>query len=168
MLEYRDRYLILSASGRGYHVFILANEPRPVGEWAKLLKDTADIIGAPIQDGVCEMFPNEKTAKQEFGRGIRVPSSLNPSTDEVELILADTIRPLLDHLVREAAKNGATRRSYSSAPKHHFRDAWRSIRANQEKRRTLSVECSLSCEQNHNAKRSFCVDLSLSSRPNFY
>jgi hypothetical protein len=47
MLEYRDRYLILSASGRGYHVFIHANEPRPVGEWAKLLKDTADIVPFP-------------------------------------------------------------------------------------------------------------------------
>src|SRR5204862_6522311 len=33
LLEYRDRYLILSASGRGYHVFILAREPRPVEEW---------------------------------------------------------------------------------------------------------------------------------------
>src|SRR5512132_3919986 len=32
LLEYRDRYLILSASGRGYHVFILAYEPRPVTE----------------------------------------------------------------------------------------------------------------------------------------
>jgi hypothetical protein len=28
LLKYRDRYLILSASGRGYHVFILAHEPR--------------------------------------------------------------------------------------------------------------------------------------------
>lgn len=123
MLEYRDRYLILSASGRGYHVFILANEPRPVGEWAKLLKDTADIVGAPIQDGVCEMFPNEKTAKQEVGRAIRVPGSLNPSTGEVELILADTIRPLLDHLAREeTAQNGATPRSYSLGPKQLLRD----------------------------------------------
>src|SRR5262249_42877708 len=29
---------------------------------------------------------------------IRVPGSLNPATGEVELIMADTIRPLLDHL----------------------------------------------------------------------
>jgi hypothetical protein len=99
LLEYRDRYLILSASGRGYHVFIFAREPRPVSEWTHLLKDTCESVGAPIQDGICEMFPDEHTEKQEVGRAIRVPGSLNPSTGEVELIMADTIRPLLDHLV---------------------------------------------------------------------
>jgi hypothetical protein len=123
MLEYRDRYLILSASGRGYHVFILANEPRPVAEWSHLLKDTCESIDAPIQDGVCEMFPNEKTAKQEVGRAIRIPGSLNPSTDEVELILADTIRPLIDGLVRqEASRNGSTLTRNSLAPKQLVRD----------------------------------------------
>ena len=40
MLEYRDRYLILSASGRGYHVFILANGPRPVAEWTHTYSKT--------------------------------------------------------------------------------------------------------------------------------
>ena len=122
MLEYRDRYLILSASGRGYHVFILANEPRPVAEWAHLLKDTADIVGAPIQDGICESFPNEKTAEQKVGRGIRVPGSLNPATGEVELILADTIRPLLDRLARQAAPKNATLTSNSLGPRQLVRD----------------------------------------------
>jgi hypothetical protein len=98
LLEYRDRYLLLSASGRGYHIFVFAREPRPVGEWTHLLKNTCELIGAPIQDGVCEIFPNERTEKQEVGRAIRVPGSLNPSTGKPELILADTIRPLLDHL----------------------------------------------------------------------
>jgi hypothetical protein len=110
LLEYRDRYLILSASGRGYHVLILAHEPRPLTEWVKLLKDAADSVGAPIQDGVCEMFPNERTAEQEVGRAIRVPGSLNPSTGEVEKIIAETIQPLLHRLVaREAEINNATR-----------------------------------------------------------
>ena len=109
LLEYRDRYLILSASGRGYHVFILANEPRPVTEWIKLLKDTADSVGAPIQDGVCEMFPSERTVEQEIGRGIRVPGSFNPATGEVEKIMAETIQPLLDRLsTQETAKDDAT------------------------------------------------------------
>ena len=98
LLEYRDRYLLLSASGRGYHLFIFAREPRPVAEWVGLLQDTCETIGAPIQDGVCEIFPNERTEKQEVGRAIRVPGSLNPSTGKAELIIADTIRPLLDHL----------------------------------------------------------------------
>jgi hypothetical protein len=123
MLEYRDRYLILSASGRGYHVFILANEPRPVDEWTKVLKDTVDSVDAPIVDGVCEMFPNEKTAKQEVGKGIRLPGSLNPSTNDVELILADTIQPLIDRLIREETTgNGATPRSDSSSPVRLLRD----------------------------------------------
>ena len=123
MLEYRDRYLILSASGRGYHVFILANEPRPVAEWTHLLKDTCESIDIPIQDGVCEMFPNDRTANQEVGRAIRVPGSLNPSTGEIELILADTIRPLLDHLERqERALKSATLTSNSLAPRELVRD----------------------------------------------
>jgi hypothetical protein len=100
LLEYRDRYLLLSASGRGYHLFIFARERRPVAEWTHLLKDTCELIGAPIQDGVTEIFPSERTENQTVGRGIRVPGSLNPSTGKPELILADTIRPLLDHLVR--------------------------------------------------------------------
>jgi hypothetical protein len=98
LLEYRDRYLLLSASGRGYHVFVFAPEPRPISEWVNLLRDTCESVGAPIQDGVCEMFPNERTEKQEVGRAIRVPGSFNPSTGDAELIIADTLRPLLDYL----------------------------------------------------------------------
>jgi hypothetical protein len=81
LLQYHDRYLILSASGHGYHVFILAHEPRPVAEWVRVLKDTADSSGVPIQDGVCEIFPNERAAEQEVGRAI--PSAwLTQSVDE--------------------------------------------------------------------------------------
>jgi hypothetical protein len=98
LLEYRDRYLLLSASGRGYHVFIFARESRPVAEWTNLLKDTCESVGVPVEAGVCEIFPNERTENQKVGRAIRVPGSLNPSTGKAELIIADTIRPLLDHL----------------------------------------------------------------------
>jgi TOTE conflict system, Archaeo-Eukaryotic Primase domain len=118
LLEYRDRYLILSASGRGYHVFILAHEPRPITEWARVLEDAADTVGAPIQDGVCELFPNERTAEQEVGRAIRVPGSLNPATGEVEKIMADTIQPLLERLARqETVQNNATRARHSLGPR---------------------------------------------------
>jgi hypothetical protein len=117
LLEYRDRYLILSASGRGYHVFIIAHEPRPITEWVRMLKNTAETVGAPIQDGVCEMFPGEKTANQEVGRAIRVPGSLNPATGEVEKIMADTIQPLPDRLERrETVLDNATRERSLSAP----------------------------------------------------
>ena len=115
-LEYCDRYVILCDSGRGYHVFIFADEPRPVAEWVALLRDAADVIGAPIQDGVCEMFPNERAAEQEVGKPIRVPGSLNPATGEPEKILAFTIEPLIARLAEQdlVAKN-ANRERRSSA-----------------------------------------------------
>jgi hypothetical protein len=103
--EYQDRYVLLSASGRGYHVFIFALEARPIAEWVNLLKHTCETIGAPIMDGVCELFPNERTERQEVGRAIRVPGSFNPATGNVELIVAQTIRPLIDQLRSRATKN---------------------------------------------------------------
>ena len=70
LLEYRDRYLLLSANGRGYHLFIFAREPRPVAEWVGLLQDTCEAIGTPIQDGVTEIFranePKTRTWGAEF------------------------------------------------------------------------------------------------------
>ena len=38
LFEYRDRSVILSASGRGYHVFIFAKDLRPIGEWTHCLR----------------------------------------------------------------------------------------------------------------------------------
>jgi len=95
LLTYPNRYLLLSASGRGYHVFVFAREPRPVPEWALLLKNTCESIGVAIQDGVCETFPNEHAESQEVGRGIRVPGAVNPTTDEPEIILAEVSSPHL-------------------------------------------------------------------------
>jgi hypothetical protein len=113
--EYCERYLILCDSGRGYHVFIFAHEPRPVAEWVALLKNTADAIGAPIQDAVCEIFPNEKIAEQEVGKPIRVPGSLNPATNEPEKIMAETIQPLIERLAeQEHALKDANRERRSS------------------------------------------------------
>jgi hypothetical protein len=61
LLTYRDRYVILSASGRGYHVFVFARDLKPVREWTALLKDVAGSIPVPIQGGECELFPAEGT-----------------------------------------------------------------------------------------------------------
>src|SRR5262249_22816604 len=97
-LTYRDRYLILSASGRGYHVFVFAREPRPVGEWTRLLKDVVCEVPAPIKDGQCELFPTDETETHRVGKAVRMPGTYNPTTDNVELIIAETIRPLLDRL----------------------------------------------------------------------
>ena len=110
--QYQDRFLLLTASGRGYHVFIFASEVRPLSEWANLLKETCATIEVPIQDGICETFPNERTAMQQVGRAIRVPGSFNPSTGEVELILTETIRPLINQLVSQTVKNSPNVRLY--------------------------------------------------------
>jgi hypothetical protein len=118
LLTYRDRYVILSASGRGYHVFVFARDLKPVREWATLLKDVAGSIPVPIQDGQCELFPAEGTEKQRTGRAIRIPGSYNPNTDSSELIIAETIRPLLDQLTEEAS----THTRASTAPRDLVRD----------------------------------------------
>jgi len=118
LLEYRDRYLLLTDSGRGYHVFIFAGQPRSITEWITLLKETVATVSTPIQDGVCEIFPGENSYGQEVGRGIRVPGSINPATGEAEKIMADTIQPLLDQLAKdEAAAKKANRERNSSSPR---------------------------------------------------
>jgi hypothetical protein len=119
VLMYRDRYSILCASGRGYHVFVLANELRPVGEWTRLLTDVVGAIDVPVQDGQCELFPAEGTERQTVGKAIRMPGTYNPSTDSVEFIIAETIRPLLDRLKVE---NMSTRRSDFDFPLGLLRD----------------------------------------------
>jgi hypothetical protein len=100
LLKHPQLYLVLCASGNGYHLFIFARELYPVGEWIVLLKQTCDWIGAPIADGVCEIFPNEKAEAQPVGKGIRAPGTFNPKTGTCSLIEADTTKPLLDSLPR--------------------------------------------------------------------
>jgi len=122
LLEYRDRYLILSASGRGYHVFIFANEPRPNAEWTRMLKDVADTIPLEIADGQCELFPAENAEKHKVGKAIRMPGTYNPNTDSVELIIAETIRPLLDRIQLEKVENSSTLISDNLSPSQLIRD----------------------------------------------
>lgn len=123
LLEYRDRSVILSASGRGYHVFILANEPRPVAEWTSVLKDVAASLQLEVKDGQCELFPGENTLKNPVGKAIRVPGTYNPTTDSVEMIMADSIDPLLDSLTAEPPKPPLlSLTSNSVSPKQLVRD----------------------------------------------
>lgn len=93
-------YLILSASGQGYHLHIITREFYPVGKWIVLLKTVCDWIGAPITAGACEIFPNERTEPQRFGRAIRAPGTLNPKTGKPSLIEIQTVGPLLETLPR--------------------------------------------------------------------
>ena len=60
LLQNPQLHLILCASGNGFHVFIITRELHPLGEWIVLLKQVCELIGVPIADGICELFPNER------------------------------------------------------------------------------------------------------------
>ncbi len=64
------------------------------------MKQVCQWIGAPIADGICETFPNERAESQRVGKGIRAPGTLNPKTGTASLIEAETIKPLLETLPR--------------------------------------------------------------------
>jgi hypothetical protein len=95
-----ELYLILCASGNGYHLFICTRELHPIGEWIVLLKQVCEWIGVPIADGTCEIFPNERAESQQTGKGIRAPGTWNPKTGTCSLIEAETVSPLLETLPR--------------------------------------------------------------------
>jgi hypothetical protein len=100
LLKNPQYYLILCASGNGYHLFIFTRELYPVGQWIVLLKQVCAWIGAPIADGTCEIFPNERAETQPTGKGIRAPGTLNPKSGTFSLIEAQTVEPLLNTLPR--------------------------------------------------------------------
>jgi hypothetical protein len=100
LLQQPQLHLILCASGSGYHLFIYTRELYPVGQWIVLLKQVCEWIGVPIQDGTCEIFPNERAESQRTGKGIRAPGTLNPKTGTLSLIEAETVSPLLETLPR--------------------------------------------------------------------
>ena len=81
-------------------MFIYSRELHPVGEWIVLLKQVCEWIGAPITDGTCEIFPNERAESQRTGKAIRAPGTLNPKTGTFSLIEAETVTPLLEELPR--------------------------------------------------------------------
>jgi hypothetical protein len=76
----------------GWHIFIFTAEFFPCEEWTRLLKQVADQIGAPIQPGVCEIFPDDCKG---IGHGIRAPGTWNPKSGECGLICRETVTRLL-------------------------------------------------------------------------
>ena len=101
LLQQPQLHLILCASGNGYHLFIYAREFYPVAQWIVLLKQVCEWIGAPIADGTCEIFPNERAESQRIGKGIRAPGTWNPKNNCFSLIEAETVTPLLETLPPE-------------------------------------------------------------------
>jgi hypothetical protein len=92
--------LLFSRCCNGYHLFIFTRELYPVGQWIVLLKQVCEWIGAPIADGICETFSNERAESQHVGKGIRAPGTFNPKTGQCSLIEVETLGPLLDSLPR--------------------------------------------------------------------
>jgi hypothetical protein len=88
-----DLFVILEMSGAGWHVWAVSQDFQPVGRWVKLLKAVAQSIGAPIRDGVCEIFPPDTLPENsEFGLGMRAPGSWNPGTETVNLIFWQNLK----------------------------------------------------------------------------
>jgi hypothetical protein len=101
LLNQPQLYLTLCTSGNGFHLFIIARELYPVGQWIVLLKQVCDAIGATITDGACELFPNERAGSHRVGKAIRGPGTWNPKTRTCSMIEAETVTPLLETLPRK-------------------------------------------------------------------
>lgn len=77
---------ILESSGSGgWHVWAIAPDFKPVAHWIRLLKGIARNIGAPVESGVCEIFPPD-TLSRGFGKGLRAPGAWNPGTNTLSEI----------------------------------------------------------------------------------
>ena len=100
LLQNPQLHLILCTSGNGFHLFIITRELQPLSAWIVLLKQLCELIGAPIADGSCEIFPNERAESQPVGKAIRAPGTWNPKTNTFSLIEAETVKPLLELLPR--------------------------------------------------------------------
>jgi hypothetical protein len=101
LLRHPDLFLILCTSGGGgWHLFVLSEGFHSCDEWIRLLKQVAAWIGAPVEAGKCELFPNEHSGRQKIGYGIRAPGTWNPKYLKTGEILFQNIKPLL----RERAK----------------------------------------------------------------
>jgi hypothetical protein len=76
----------------GWHLFIFTEQFYPCEEWTRLLKQVAAQIDAPIESGICEIFPDDCRG---IGRGIRAPGTWNPKTGDCGLVLRETVTKLL-------------------------------------------------------------------------
>ena len=86
---------ILESSGSGgWHVWAIAPDFKPVAHWIRLLKGIARDIGAPVESGVCEIFPPDKLSRG-FGKGLRAPGGWNPGTNTLSEIHWQNAGPLL-------------------------------------------------------------------------
>lgn len=104
LCRHESLWIILGTSGRsgGWHVFIFAREFYPVVEWVALLREVVEKIGAHVQKGVIEIFPNNTRG---VGHAIRAPGSWNPRDDTFGLIAFDNATQHLNALALPKERN---------------------------------------------------------------
>jgi hypothetical protein len=85
-----------SGAAGGWHVLFFSKQPKPIRDWTDYLGKVAAAIGAnvgaPDQDGDCELRPNE-TAQRPLG--LRAPGSLNPKDASFGMIAFNSFTPRL-------------------------------------------------------------------------
>ena len=86
-------HVILEASGRGWHVWLLSKEFRPCREWTELLAKKLAECDIPAEE--CELFPPPATEANPHGKGMRAPGCWSPATQEPSRILWENIGPIL-------------------------------------------------------------------------
>jgi hypothetical protein len=96
LFKHPELFLVLCTSGSGgWHLFVFTVDFHPVAKWSLLLRNVADLIGAPIEKGICEIFPDGQS--QGIGYGIRAPGTWNPRSDNFGLIAYERVTELLEH-----------------------------------------------------------------------
>jgi len=93
ILNIEGIHVILEASGRGWHVWLLSKEFRPCRDWTALLTEKLVECGIPVEE--CELFPPPATEANPFGKGMRAPGCWSPARQEPSRILWENIGPIL-------------------------------------------------------------------------
>lgn len=94
----QHRLLLGTSGGGGWHLFVFADDFYPIDQWIRFLEEVALRIRAPIQKGVCEIFPSS-TRGHHGGGGIRAPGTWNPKNGKVGLLFEDQVSPALEKLL---------------------------------------------------------------------
>jgi len=103
-----DLWVISGTSGEsgGWHIFVFTAHFYSTGKWARLLREVADKIDAPIQKGLLEIFPDGRT--RGLGYAVRAPGSWNSKDDSCGLINFDGALPNLRKLALSSPKEKNT------------------------------------------------------------
>ena len=96
-------WVIAGTSGQsgGWHVFLFSPYFHPTGEWTRFLREVADRIGAQLQSGICEVFPDDNRGQK---KGIRAPGTWNPKDDSFGQIAHDSVTKGLKALRSDKGK----------------------------------------------------------------